>query len=392
MRCCGRVAATLKELHFPADEGRTNVMLSSKRNNTSIVGLDIEADSIAAAEVRINGSISVGETAIAPLASGIAHEGEIADPEGLTDALKMLFTEHKLPRNVRVGVANQRVVVRTLRMPAIENRDELETAVRFQAADHIPMALSEAVLDWQVLEDDVELRKSGQMDVVVVAARRQMVSTLVEAMRDAGLRPVGIDISAFGMIRALADDGSAPAPAPAYEDRVGDEPVTQWHPARLLCNFSDTTNLAVARGSSCLFTRMSHFGMEGIIERLSEGRGLTLEHARQWLLYVGLQQPTETLEGDPDTVSAAREALVEGVSKLAGELRLSLDYYGAQEGALDVEEIVICGAGSAIEGIAEHVQANLGYAVRSARPLALAHLDPRDAARLTLPYGLGLEE
>lgn len=376
----------------PADEELTNVMLSSKRHPSSIVGLDIEAESIAAIEVVTNGSVSAGAAAIAPLASGIAHEGEIADPEGLSASLKELFTEHKLPKNVRVGVANQRVVVRTLRMPAIENRDELETAIRFQAGDHIPMPLGEAVLDWQVLDDDIELRKAGQMDVVVVAARRQMVASLTEALRGAGLRPVGIDISAFAMIRALAGDSRASAHAPSYEEREPGEVVQQWQPSRLLCNFSDTTNLAVARGSSCLFTRVSHFGMEGIIEELSEHRSLTIEHAREWLLHVGLQRPLNEIEGDPDTIAATREVLTGGVSKLAGELRLSLDYYGAQEGAMDVEEIVICGAGSAIEGIAEHVQAQLGYSVRSSRPAALADLDPRDAARLTIPFGLGLEE
>jgi type IV pilus assembly protein PilM len=365
-------------------------MLSSKRHQSSIVGLDIEAESIAAVEVVTNGSVSIGETAIASIPSGIAHEGEIADPEALGVALKDLFSGHRLSKNVRVGVANQRVVVRTLRMPAIENRSELETAIRFQAGDHIPMPLSEAVLDWQVLDDDIELRKTGQMDVVVVAARKQMVAKLTEALRGAGLRPVGIDIAAFGMIRALVGDN--PSTAPSYEDREAGEAAVQWHPAKLLCNFSDTTNLAVARGASCLFTRMSHFGVEGIVQTLAEHRGLTLEHAREWLLHVGLQRPVTEIDGDPGTVEATRDVLADGVTKLAGELRLSLDYYGAQEGALEVEEIIICGAGSAIDGVAEHVQASLGYAVRCASPSALAHLGPREAARLTLPYGLGLEE
>ena len=365
-------------------------MRSSSRHNSTIVGLDIESDSIAAAEVVTNGSVSVGATAIAPLASGIAHDGEIADPEALSGALKSLFAEHKLSKNVRVGVANQRVVVRNLRMPAIENREELETAIRFQAGDHIPMPLSEAVLDWQALED-VELRKVGQMDVVVVAARTEMVGKLTDAIRGAGLRPVGIDIAAFGMIRALGEEAPTAPNVPSYEDRTDDEPVAQWHPARLLCNFGDTSNLAVARGSSCLFTRVSSFGMEEIVEQLSEHRGLTLEHAREWLLHVGLERPVETIEGDPETVNATREVLQGGVAKLAGELRLSLDYYGAQESAMEVQEIVICGAGSAIEGIAEHVQSNLGYAVSTARPSALSRFEPREAARLTLPFGLGLD-
>ena len=138
--------------------------------------------------------------------------------------------------------------------------------------------------------------------------------------------------------------------------------------------------------------RVSHFGLEGIVQKLGEARGLTLEHSREWLLHVGLQNPVESIEGDPETIAAARDALIEGVARLAGELRLSLDYYGAQETAVDVEEIVVCGAGSAIEGVDAQIQAELGYAVRSARPAPLSHLDPRDAARLTLPFGLALSE
>ena len=119
------------------------------------------------------------------------------------------------------GVANQRVVVRTLRLPQIEDRKELETAVRFQAQDHIPMPLEQAVLDWQVVAQRVG-EGGKQMDVVVVAARREMVSALASRLRRAGLKPVGIDVAAFGMIRALAaelgpDRGRERA---SYEERA----------------------------------------------------------------------------------------------------------------------------------------------------------------------------
>ena len=366
-------------------------MLITKRSTSNTVGLDIEADSIAAAEVRVNGGITIGETGIRTLAPGIAQDGEVSDQEALGEAIKELFAEHKLPRTVRVGIANQRVVVRTLRLPAITDRSELETAIRFQAQDHIPMPLEDAVLDWQVLEADSDLVRSGQMDVVVVAARRETVDSLVGALKVAGVRPVGIDVSAFAMIRALADDAPT-AQLPSYEERAADaDTLVIQQPARLLCNFGDVINLAVAQGSNCLFTRVSQFGLEGIVQQLAEVRGLTLEHAREWLLHVGLQTPAEQIEGDPETVMATRDALIDGVSKLAGELRLSLDYYGAQEAAVAVEEIVICGAGSAIEGVDSQIQAELGYSARAVRPGVLAHLGARDAARLTLPFGLALE-
>src|SRR6266516_5980802 len=121
-------------------------MLSAKRVK-SVVGLDIEAGSVAAAEVRVNGGVEVGRHGVVPLPPGAFREGEVADADALAQSIKELFSAQKLPKSVRVGVANQRVAVRTLRLPPIESRDELETAIRFQAQDHVPMPLEQAVPD-----------------------------------------------------------------------------------------------------------------------------------------------------------------------------------------------------------------------------------------------------
>ena len=114
----------------------------------SVVGLDIETGSVAATEVRVNGTTEVSGGGVNPLAPGTFREGEVSDPEALGQAIKELFAQEKLSRDVRVGIANQRVAVRSMRLPAIDSRDELETAIRFQAQDHIPMPLDQSVLDW----------------------------------------------------------------------------------------------------------------------------------------------------------------------------------------------------------------------------------------------------
>ena len=94
------------------------------------------------------------------------------------------------------------------------------------------------------------------------------------------------------------------------------------------------TNLAVARGATCLFTRVSPFGIEGDRPEARRAAALSLEHARQWLVHVGLEKPVETIEGDTETISAARDSLAEGAARLVDELRLSLEFYAAQEGAV----------------------------------------------------------
>ena len=378
----------------------------------SIVGLDVETGSIAATELHLNGGAELAGWGTMPLDPGVFREGEVADAEGLGAGLKELFGKHKLSKNVRLGITNQRVAVRTLRLPRIPDHEELETAIRFQAQDHIPMPLEQAVLDWQVVPSPLDLADETQMSVVVVAARRDMLEAMLDALRLGGLRPVGIDHSAFGMIRALGGERAVATGASAYIDAPtaaadalgGDQALPSEAalpaedpsapaaaPAELLCSLGDITSLAVARGRTCLFTRTAAFGVEGMAQTLAERRQLSLEHARQWLVHVGLTDPLESIEGDRDVVAAARDALVEGASKLVDELRLSLEFYGAQQDAVPVEGIVTCGIGSTIPGLVARIEQGLGQPVEVARPEALSQLGETDAARLSLSYGLALE-
>lgn len=380
------------------------LQLRRQKKSGGVVGVDIEAGSVAAAEVRRNGIVEVTGAAVEPLPAGAFHEGEIADPDSVAAALKSLFAEHKLSKRVRLGIGNQRLVVRVMRLPAIEDPKEMDAAVRFQAQEQIPMPLDQAVLEHQVVGGvPAEEGATPQVDVVVVAARRDMISSFLEPVRRAGLEPVGVDLSAFGMIRALAGLG-ADVPALAETqvlDGAQGEAATpeaetvpiqaQAQGAVLYCNVGDVMNLAVARGRACLFTRVSTIGLEGIAGRLAGDRGLNTEHATQWLTHVGLETPLEEVEGDPETVEAARHVLEEGIVGLVDELRLSLDYYGAQEGAVRADRVVLCGPGSAVPGLAARMEEGLGLPISTARPAALAGYEEPVAARLTLPYGLALD-
>jgi type IV pilus assembly protein PilM len=356
--------------------------IAKSKKTAAVVGLDIEAGSIAATELEPNGTVALKAAAVAALPPGAFSEGEVADPDALAAGLKELFGANKLSKRVRLGVGNQRIVVRTLRLPAIEDPKELDAAVRFQAQEQMPMPLDQAVLEHHVVGgvpgDD---GTAPQIDVVVVAARRDMVASFLDPIRRAGLEPAGVDVAAFGMIRALAGAG---APLPVEGEPPRQETV-------LFCNVGDIANLAVARGRACLFTRVSDSGLEVLADRLAGTRGLSYEHAMQWLSHVGLEQPVEALEGDPETLAEARRVLEDGVSGLIDDLRLSLDYYSAQEAAVPVDRVVLSGPGSVIAGVAARVEEGLGLPVLPFQPPALAGFDAVSAARLTMPFGLALE-
>jgi type IV pilus assembly protein PilM len=346
-----------------------------------VIGLEIEAGSIAAVEAA-GGAVNA---AVQPLPAEAFRDGEVVDPSSVSEALRALFSEHKLSKRVRLGIGNQRVVARTLRLPAIESPGELDSAVRFAAQEQIAMPLDQTIIEHRVVGGAPGAEGAPpQVDVMVVAARREMISATLKTLRDGGLEPVGVDLSAFGMIRALADG----AEQSAADSGSGSEPAPA---ATVYCGAGDVTTLAIAKGRSCLFTRVSPVGLDQVVDRLVSSTGLSHEHARMWLTHVGLERPLAELDGDAATAAQTRAALETGADSLLDELRLSLDFYGTQESAVPAGSVVLCGHGSAIGGLPQHLEQGLGLPVVVGRPAQLAGLQPSQAARLTLPLGLALE-
>jgi type IV pilus assembly protein PilM len=295
------------------------------------------------------------------------------DVEALADVLKVMFNEHKLGKRVRVGVANQQIVMRMIDLPPLTDQKQIASAIRFQAQDHIAMPLEQAVLDHQVL-GSIETPEGLRTRVVVVAARRDMIERLLEAVRRAGLSPQGIDLSAFAMIRAL------------------------YRPARtcpvVYVNVGGLTNLAVAEGVICQFTRTIQYGTESIASELAERRGLTLEHAHGWLSHVGLVEPLESIDGEAEVVAEARAVLTDGAHRVGQEVRNSLDFHITREGSGLVERMVLTGPAVTISGFADEVAAQVGLPfelglVAEAAPGGFGGVDP---GRLAVAAGLTVTE
>ena len=338
----------------------------------TIVGLNIEPGYIAAVETR-NGNAAVHRAAVAPLAAEVMRDGEVVDVDALADVLRTLFSDNKLGRRVRLGVANQRIVMRTVDLPPMKDAKEIASAVRFQAQEHIPMPLDQAVLEHHSL-GTVESADGARTRVVLVAARRDMIDRLLDATRKAGLRPEGVDLSAFAMIRALHEPG-----------RTG---------STLYVSVGGMTNLAVAAGTTCVFTRVVALGIESMAGELAERRFLTLEHAHGWLKHVGLEAPTAEIEGDSGIISEARQVLTTGIGRITDDVRNSLDFHAMQAGAINVERAVLTGPALAIPGFAQQLGETIGLPVEEglvaeARPGALEGID---AGRLTVAAGLTLDE
>ncbi len=244
------------------------------RSERDVVGLDIEPGYVVAVQASANGSVKVTRAVGAPLDLDVVRDGEVLDPAALGHALGELFRSSGMGRTVRVGLANQRTVLRTLDLPPIDDRKQLEAAVQFQAVEEVPMPLNNAVLDFQAL-GIVDTPEGQRQRVVLVAAQRDMVERLLEALRIAGLRPVGVDLSAFALIRSLYERGGERGPNLVYLGVGG------------------LTNMAVADGVTCKFTRVLGGGLESMAEALASRREIPVTKARELLFSVGLGEATD---------------------------------------------------------------------------------------------------
>lgn len=347
-----------------------------RSRSTQLVGLTIEPGRIAAAQVSVNGAIRIQDGGRVELPPGVVRDGEVADADALTDGLRELWREHgDLDKRVRIGVANARIVVRTLHLPPIDNPKDLATAVLFQAKDEIPMPLEDAVLDFHAI-GIVDTPEGPRQRIVLVAARRDMLLSVLEATRAAGLKPAGIDLSAFGMIRALQPAGESSGP-------------------ELFVSIGGLTNLAISDDGVCGFTRVAGSGLESLAVELAERRSLTLEHARMWLHHVGLSADLDAIEGDEQIIADARSVLAAGARRIASEVRGSLDFHqGQANGDGAVRRVVLTGPAVAVSGLAGVLENELGLEVQE-RVLSGAaghELDRLDAGCLTVAAGLAVEE
>lgn len=352
--------------------------INGKVRNEGLTGLDVSGSGLAAARVSDGRVRSASATTIDP---GLVVDGEIADPAGLGAAIAEFFAANAMPNKVRMGVASPRVVIRTIETPVIADRKEFAAAVKFQASDHIPMPLDEAVLDYQVL-DTIPGADTGdppKFSVMLVAASRGLIDGLMETSRHAGIKLQGVDLSAFSLIRVMYPGDIAARETIAY------------------LHFGDMVNVTLAQGRICKFTRATPTGYEALIARLGERVNLTPAHAQMWLDHVGLVQPVEAIQGDRDIVIAARQELTDAAERVSNDVTAAIDFHSVQDSTARVNRILLAGPGSSIPGMAEMIAQRTGLPVEVPAPLGA--LDDStlagsgiDERRLTLAAGLAIEE
>ena len=331
-------APQLRAPELPRRKARGAAATSAGR--AAVTGLEIGATQIIAAEAQADDGVIVASRIVArPLPSGLVRDGVVADPAALAGELRALFSEHKLGRRVRVGLATPRTILRVIEMPPLDEAD-VRIALPMHAQERIPMPLENAVLDHQTI-GLVDTPDGQRLRVVVVATERAGVEALLSSLRQSGLRPEGIDLSVFAAMRAVAE--SEPAGRPVLYAQLG-----------------DLVNIAIADGGVCQFTRQAPQGLAHVTERLVEQRGCTAETALDLLRGTASDEP-----GDVDrTVAQDVGAVLSRVAtELGAELRAAAEFFGTQSDA-SVSEGVVTGSLAPLPGFVEALSEASGLELR----------------------------
>ncbi len=312
----------------------------------SAIGLDIGTSVVRAAELSFGrGGVTLDRFGQVVLPDGAVRDGEVADETAVAESIKHLWSatgfSHK---RVVMGVANQRVIVRQMDLPWMEEA-ELRSSLAFHVADFLPIAVDASVLDFFPLEELQNEQDERSLRGLLVAASQETVLANVRSAERAGLHVTSVDLTSFAVLRSMGAQTDLTVGAEALID-IG---------ARV-------TNVVVHSAGAPRFVRILLMGGQDVTDAVAEHLGVPMDQAEGMKQHFAHYGSGDDLEEVSRTVATTAQDFVE-------EIRGSLDYFAASNPGPAVERIVLSGGGSKLEGLADRLAAATRLPVITGDPL-----------------------
>lgn len=359
------------------------------------VGLDIGTDHVRLAQIKPSGSsFQLQRYGVGRLPMGSVVEGEIVDADAVASAIRQLMRTTGLrSAEAAIGVSNQKVVVRLIDLPYMED-SELQGAIRYQAQDYIPIPVEEAILDFQIIGDYMTSADEHMNEVLLVAAQRDMINETVQAVERSGLKLSVVDVTPFAVVRGIF--GVSPSVLPDDAEAAGEATAVIHMSAGI-------TNIVVVEKGIPRFTRVSSLAAAELTQAVATALNVTFDEAEDLKVRVGLPNVDEVGIGadmpadlDPDVVRRTQEALEREVSRFIAEVRRSLDYYLTQTSQVRaIRRILLTGSGAKLRNFDSYIERGLQAKVELADAMRWVTVPPQyqaliEADRLGATAAIGL--
>jgi type IV pilus assembly protein PilM len=306
-----------------------------------IVGVDIGSHSIKLVQLRMEKTgwhlVNLGMAQLPPES---IVDNSIMDSNSVVDCLSNLVESQRLKtKNVATAVAGHSVIIRKIKLPLM-TEVEAEASIEWEAEQYIPFEISEVNLDFQILGQDPQ--DPGNMDVILVAAKKEFVNEYVAVFQEAGFTPLIMDIDSFALENAYQIN---------YEQ---EEEVVA-----LVNAGASSMNINIIKNGMSVFTRDIQVGGNTFNHEIQKKLGLT-----------DMEAETAKLGGTLPDVDAGdvNKVLQETMDHLSQEIQRSLDFFSATSSDDKIQKVYLSGGVAKTSGCLESLQRRLGVPVEFLNP------------------------
>jgi type IV pilus assembly protein PilM len=338
----------------------------------NLVGVDIGASSIKVVQLKEQRKrLGVVRSGFAPLPPQTIIDGHVMNAGAVTESLMRIFHDQRIQsRDVAIGVYGQSVIVRKITVPMM-TAAELDEQIHWEAEQHIPFDIKLMSVDYEVLRRRPE---AGQMDLLLVAAKKDEITDFAAMLKEARLRPVVVDINAFTIQNIFEHQYGLPPDGTIALLNVG----------------AAVSSLNIVSKGVSSFTREITNAGNAITEEIRKALNCSYEQAEAYKCGGG---PTQIV---PQEV---HQIISQACTSLAGEIQRSLDFYLATSGESEIGRIYLSGGSAYLAPLAQAIEKRARVPVQLFDPMVNLGIDARAvnepwmramAAQMVVALGLSL--
>jgi type IV pilus assembly protein PilM len=306
-----------------------------------LIGLDIGSRTIKVGEVlEKKGQRTLIKLAVANLPLGAIVEGRIRQPEVVADTIKALVRKEKIRTdNVATSISGYSVIIEKIVVGAMSDED-LNDRIQYEAEQYIPFDVEDVNIDFEILGDHET--NPNQMNVMLVAAKKEVINEYVEVLEMANLNPCVIDVDVFALARVFEEGYVEEEKSVALVD-IG----------------ANKLNVNIVKNNVSAFTRDVAVGGEEITREIAAQLDCSFEEAEDIKLGKAIEKmPQQQLQ----------KIMTSFTSKWCREIRRVIDFYYSTSPDDDIKQILLSGGATQTPGFLEHLATETSIAVEVLDP------------------------
>lgn len=341
----------------------------------SLVGLDIGSSSVKVCQLKESKrGFALQSFGMIPLPPEAIVDGSIMNATAVVDAIRELVQSQRIKaKEAAVSVSGHSVILRKINLPVM-TREELDESIQWEAEQYIPFDINDVNIDVAILN---EHNDQGQMDVLLVAAKKDMINDYTSVVREAGLNATVVDVDAFALQNAFEVNYDA----------------TPGETVALINVGASVVNINVLSSGVSAFTRDIAQGGNQYTDEIQKQLNVSYDEAEALKIGGG--------GADSDSVVPQEvERVMQQVSEtIANDVQRSLDFYGATAADATIHKIFLSGGCAKVPALAKAIEAKTGVPVEEIDPfrqvdISARGLDPAflrmQAPLATVSLGLAL--